>query len=71
MCIGFLFLGPAPYFPSGPSYPLTVCGLAFIGIGTAASLVSSFAGAQKAALRDAVLPPADVYPAISGKRNIE
>lgn len=48
------------------SYPLTVIGLAFLGIGTAAGLVASFSGAQKAALMKGGVDPKDVYPAISG-----
>ncbi len=50
---GFILLGPAPYVPEtvlAQSLTITIVGLGFLGIGTAALLVSSFAGAQKSAL---------------------
>lgn len=31
--VGFLALGPAPYLPLRPNYPILVIGLAFLGIG--------------------------------------
>ena len=65
---GFFVLGPAPYLPFDPNYPTLVIGLAFLGIGTAAGLVSSFSGAQKAALMKSgsTFSHSELYPAISG-----
>lgn len=44
----------------------TVIGLCFLGIGTAALLVASFSGAQRAALESLSVEPDDVYAIISG-----
>ncbi len=49
-----------------PSYELTVLGLCFLGIGTAALLVASFSGAQRAALESLAVSPEDIYALISG-----
>ena len=49
-----------------PSYELTIVGLCFLGIGTAALLVASFSGAQKAALQSLNVAPDDIYALISG-----
>ena len=65
--VGFVLLGPAPYLTAvAPSYPLVVVGLAFLGIGTAAGLVASFAGAQRSAMMKEGVSSTEVYAAISG-----
>lgn len=64
MCFGFALVGPAPYLPIPSSYPVIVIGLAFLGIGTAASLVASFSGALKAALSSST--SSGTFAAISG-----
>lgn len=64
--IGFVVFGPAPYLPLHANYPMLVIGLAFLGIGTAAGLVASFSGAQKAALMRQDMSNTQIYTAISG-----
>eukprot|EP00095_Tigriopus_kingsejongensis_P002202 maker-scaffold1312_size48844-snap-gene-0.9 protein:Tk02202 transcript:maker-scaffold1312_size48844-snap-gene-0.9-mRNA-1 annotation:"mfs-type transporter slc18b1-like" len=64
--IGFIVFGPAPYLPMEANYPMVVIGLAFLGIGTAAGLVASFSGAQKAALMRQDMETTQIYTAISG-----
>ena len=53
-----------------PTYEVTIVGLAIIGIGTAALLVASFSGAQKAALQSSRVAPNDMHAAISGTNQL-
>jgi MFS family permease len=48
------------------SFEATIVGLGFIGVGTAALLVASFAGAQKSALESFEVTPDEIYAVISG-----
>ena len=49
-----------------PSYELTIVGLILLGIGTAALLVASFSGAQKAAMAANPSSEEDIHAVISG-----
>ena len=49
-----------------PSYELTISGLVILGIGTAALLVASFSGAQKAAMEANTATENDIHAVISG-----
>ena len=49
-----------------PQFEITIVGLALVGVGTAALLVASFAGAQKAALENLSITSNDIHAAISG-----
>ena len=42
--------GPVDYIGMQPDYLLTLCGLGLVGVGTAATITSTFALAQKHAL---------------------
>merc|ERR1719376_1651715 len=46
----FILVGPVDYIGMQPDYLLTLCGLGLVGVGTAATITSTFALAQKHAL---------------------
>jgi len=50
IAFSFLWLGPSPFFPFGPSVSFIVPSVAISGVGYATIIVSSFARAHSAAI---------------------
>ncbi|ODM95539.1 hypothetical protein Ocin01_11153, partial [Orchesella cincta] len=48
--LGFIFIGPVPYFPYDTTLPMSCVGLALFGLGLAAILVSAFLQVLKDAM---------------------
>lgn len=66
LILGFLIIGPAPFFNLQPKLWLTIVGLVLHGLGIAAQLVSSFTDALRTAIAYGFPNNLETYGLISG-----
>ncbi|CAL8142736.1 unnamed protein product [Orchesella dallaii] len=64
--LGFIFIGPVPYFPSDTTLPMSCVGLALFGLGLAAILVSAFLQVLKDAIAHGYPDDISTYGLVSG-----